>query len=196
VLLLHPSSGANLLSAVKIHAELQRQSPERLEIYDASLITGRPIDQEIADRYGDYLRSTFPDGRVDLAVVVGGAALRLYQRYRLQLFPSTPLLAIAAMRSVEPRVLSVRSKLNPRHAVQVSIEDTGIGIDPANLHQIFNALFTTKQNGMGMGLSICRSIIESHDGRISVSPGVNGGSIFQFELPTKVDKDKVSPMTA
>jgi hypothetical protein len=98
VLLLHPSSGANLLSAIKIQAELQRQSPERLEIYDASLITGRPIDEEIADRYGDYLRSTFADGRVDLAVVVGGAALRLYQRYRLQLFPSTPLLAIAEER--------------------------------------------------------------------------------------------------
>jgi signal transduction histidine kinase len=102
--------------------------------------------------------------------------------------------AIDAMRSVEPRVLSVKSKLNGRHAVQVSIEDTGIGIDPVNVKQIFNALFTTKPNGMGMGLSICRSIIESHDGRIWVSPGVTGGSIFQFELPTEFDKDKVSPM--
>jgi signal transduction histidine kinase len=104
--------------------------------------------------------------------------------------------AIDSMRSVEPRVLSVKSKLNPRHVVQVSIEDTGIGIDPANLHQIFNALFTTKQNGMGMGLSICRSIIESHDGRIWVSSGVNGGSIFQFELPIKSKKDNVDTMAA
>jgi signal transduction histidine kinase len=104
--------------------------------------------------------------------------------------------AIVSMRSVEPRVLSVRSKLNGRNAVQVSIEDTGIGIDPANQHKIFNALFTTKQNGMGMGLSICRSIIESHDGRIWVSPSVTRGSIFQFELPTESNKDKVSPMTA
>jgi hypothetical protein len=98
VLLLHPSSGANLLSAMKIRSELERQSPERLEVYDASLVTGRPIDEIVAVRYGDYLRSLFPDQRLDLAVVVGGAALRLYQRYRLQLFPSTPLLAIAEER--------------------------------------------------------------------------------------------------
>jgi signal transduction histidine kinase len=104
--------------------------------------------------------------------------------------------AIDSMRSVDPRVLSVRSKLKGRHAVQVSIEDTGIGIDPANVHQIFNALFTTKQNGMGMGLSICRSIIESHDGRIWVSPGINGGSIFQFELPIESNKNKVDTMAA
>ncbi len=104
--------------------------------------------------------------------------------------------AIDSMRSVEPRVLSVRSKLNGRHSVQVSIEDTGIGIDPANLPRIFKALFTTKQNGMGMGLSICHSIIESHDGRIWVSPGANGGSIFQFELPTESNKGKVATMAA
>ena len=86
--------------------------------------------------------------------------------------------------------------MNGRHAVQVSIEDTGIGIDPANLHRIFNALFTTKQNGMGMGLAICRSIIESHNGRIWVSPGVTRGSNFQFELPTESNKDKVATRAA
>ena len=92
VLLLHPSSGANLLSAMKIRAELERQSPEPLEVYDASLVTGRPVDEIVADRYGDYLSSIFPDRSLELAVVVGGAALRLYERYRAQLFPSTPLL--------------------------------------------------------------------------------------------------------
>jgi signal transduction histidine kinase len=102
VLLLHPSSGASLLSATKIRAELERQSPEPLEVYDASLVTGRPLDEIVADRYGDYLRSIFPDQRLDLAIVVGGAALRLYQRYRMQLFPSTPLLAIAEERRFQP----------------------------------------------------------------------------------------------
>ena len=90
VLLLHPSSGANLLSAMKIRTELERQSPEPLEVYDASLVTGRPIDEIVADRYGDYLRSIFLDQNLDLAVVVGGASLRLYDRYRAQLFPSAP----------------------------------------------------------------------------------------------------------
>src|SRR5262249_24509825 len=71
VLLLHPSSGANLLGAIKVRAELERQSPEPLEFYDAALVTGRPLDDIVADRYGDYLRSIFPDKRLDLAVVVG-----------------------------------------------------------------------------------------------------------------------------
>jgi signal transduction histidine kinase/ABC-type uncharacterized transport system substrate-binding protein len=93
--------------------------------------------------------------------------------------------AIDAMRSVQPRVLSVKSKLNGRDSVQVSIEDTGVGIDPANLDQIFKPLFTTKDHGMGMGLSICHSIIDGHEGRIWVTAGSKSGTIFHFELPTK-----------
>jgi len=92
--------------------------------------------------------------------------------------------AIDSMRSVQPRVLSVRSTLDG--GVRVSIEDTGIGIDPSNLDQIFKPLFTTKEHGMGMGLSICRSIIKSHNGRLWVSDGLSGGSIFQIELPANI----------
>jgi signal transduction histidine kinase len=92
--------------------------------------------------------------------------------------------AIDAMRSVQPRVLSIKTALNGRDGVLVSIADTGIGIDPSNLDQIFKPLFTTKEHGMGMGLSICRSIVESHNGRIWVSAGPEGGSIFQLVLPT------------
>lgn len=92
--------------------------------------------------------------------------------------------AIEAMRSVQSRVLSVKSSPNGRNSVHVSVGDSGIGIDPANLNRIFERLFTTKENGMGMGLSICHSIIENHGGRIWVSPAVGRGSIFQFELPT------------
>jgi len=90
--------------------------------------------------------------------------------------------AIEAMQSVWPRVLKVQSDQPKAGIVRVSIEDTGTGIDPSNLDQIFKPLFTTKRTGMGMGLSICQSIIESHGGRIWVSAAVNRGSIFQFEL--------------
>jgi len=73
---------------------------------------------------------------------------------------------IEAMQSVGPRVLKVQTDQPKADIVRVSIEDTGIGIAPSNLDQIFKPLFTTKATGMGMGLSICHSIIESHGGRI------------------------------
>jgi len=90
---------------------------------------------------------------------------------------------IEAMQSVSPRVLKVQTDQPKAGILRVSIEDTGIGIDPSKLDQIFKPLFTTKATGMGMGLSICNSIIESHGGRIWASPVVNRGSIFKFELP-------------
>src|SRR5262245_53637481 len=92
--------------------------------------------------------------------------------------------AVDAMRSAPERVLSVKTTLNEPDGVHVSIEDTGIGIDPSNVNQIFNPLFTTKEHGMGMGLSICRSIIENHNGRIWVSAGHKKGSIFHVHLPS------------
>jgi signal transduction histidine kinase len=96
--------------------------------------------------------------------------------------------AVDAMRSVPERVLSVKTTLNEPDGVHVSIEDTGIGINPSNLNQIFNPLFTTKEHGMGMGLSICRSIIENHNGRIWVSAGHKKGSIFHVDLPSSGDE--------
>jgi len=100
--------------------------------------------------------------------------------------------AIEAMNSAEHRVLSIKSESTGHSRAYISIEDTGSGIDPANIDCIFKPLFTTKARGMGMGLSICHSIIQSHGGRIWVSPGLNGGSIFQFELPTNSDQDNVA----
>jgi len=91
--------------------------------------------------------------------------------------------AVEAMQSVQTRVLKVQTHQANPGRVLVSVEDTGTGIDPSNVDRVFKPYFTTKANGMGMGLVICRSIIENHDGRIWVSPRINGGSTFQFELP-------------
>ena len=92
--------------------------------------------------------------------------------------------AIDAMRAVQTPVLKIGTSLvKPGNFVHVSFEDTGTGIAELNLDQIFRPLFTTKATGTGMGLAICHSIIESHDGRIWASAGASGGSIFQFELP-------------
>ena len=93
--------------------------------------------------------------------------------------------AIEAM-PVAPRILSIRSCISKPNFVHVAVEDTGTGIDPSNHDHIFNPMFTTKERGMGIGLSICHSIIESHNGRIWVTRGIDKGSIFQFELPTNV----------
>jgi signal transduction histidine kinase len=82
----------------------------------------------------------------------------------------------------EPRVLSVRSEIYEQGGVLISVADTGRGIDPRDINQIFNPLFTTKPDGMGMGLAICRSIVEAHDGRLWVTPNTPQGAVFQFTL--------------
>jgi signal transduction histidine kinase len=94
--------------------------------------------------------------------------------------------AVEAMQSVQIRVLKVQTDQTNPGMVRVSIKDTGTGIDPSNIDRVFKPYFTTKANGMGMGLVICRSIIENHEGRIWVSPRTDGGSVLQFELPTSV----------
>ena len=82
----------------------------------------------------------------------------------------------------EPRVLCVKSEAHQGDGVVVSVADTGTGISSQDLDRIFNPLFTTKSDGMGMGLSICRAIIEAHDGRLWVAPNTPRGAVFQFTL--------------
>jgi signal transduction histidine kinase len=96
--------------------------------------------------------------------------------------------AIDSMTAKEgPRVLCFKSEVRRGSAVEISVEDTGRGISPENMVRIFNPLFTTKSGGMGMGLSICRSIVEAHEGQLWVSSNAPGGAIFRFELPADTD---------
>jgi C4-dicarboxylate-specific signal transduction histidine kinase len=94
--------------------------------------------------------------------------------------------AIESMQCVQFRVLTVQSEQRQIDRVCVSIEDTGTGIDPTRLVRVFEPLFTTKARGIGVGLSICQSIIENHGGQIWASPGPTKGSVFRFELPVAV----------
>jgi signal transduction histidine kinase len=91
-----------------------------------------------------------------------------------------------AMASVtdRPRELVIRSRRHEDEQVLIEVQDAGIGIDPENVNRLFNAFFTTKPNGMGMGLSICRSIITAHGGRILASRNTGAGATFQFTLPS------------
>jgi signal transduction histidine kinase len=83
-----------------------------------------------------------------------------------------------------PRDLVIRSRQGESGTVLVAIQDSGEGLSEATMSRLFGAFFTTKPNGMGMGLSICRSIIEAHDGRIWATAAEGGpGASFQFSLP-------------
>lgn len=81
------------------------------------------------------------------------------------------------------RVLRVTTKLGDRDAIVVAVEDTGPGINPQKLEGIFGAFFTTKAQGMGLGLAICRMIVEQHGGQLTASSDGKSGALFQFVLP-------------
>jgi signal transduction histidine kinase len=93
--------------------------------------------------------------------------------------------AIDAMDSVDRgcRVLQVRTEHDGGGAISITIEDTGPGIDPKKSDDIFGAFFTTKPHGMGLGLAICRMIVQRHDGELSVSPADPHGAVFRIRLP-------------
>jgi PAS domain S-box-containing protein len=93
---------------------------------------------------------------------------------------------IDAMEEVtdRPREMAIQSHQNKAHQVQVTVKDCGVGISAENADKLFNAFFTTKSSGMGMGLSICRSIIAAHGGRLWAEPNLAHGASFHFTLPS------------
>jgi C4-dicarboxylate-specific signal transduction histidine kinase len=102
-----------------------------------------------------------------------------------QVFMNLIVNAIEAMQAVNDRerILTIRSGVQDSADILVTVEDTGSGIDAKNANRIFETFFTTKRSGMGMGLAICRSIIQAHNGRLWASPGSVCGSIFYVALP-------------
>jgi len=97
--------------------------------------------------------------------------------------------AADAMRAVDdrPRVIAVATARQDGDRVRLSVRDSGVGIDPQNFEKLFEAFYTTKSHGMGVGLSISRSIIESHDGRIWASANYGPGATFSFSIPCKAE---------
>jgi signal transduction histidine kinase len=93
--------------------------------------------------------------------------------------------AVEAMRGVseESRELLIGTGKNGSSGVLVAVQDSGPGLNPESFDRLFEAFFTTKPGGMGMGLSICRSIVEAHGGRIWVSRTAGPGATLQFTLP-------------
>jgi PAS domain S-box-containing protein len=91
-----------------------------------------------------------------------------------------------AMSGVEdrPRLLTVRTELDAENYVRLSVEDRGIGIEPPDPNRLFDGFYTTKSTGMGIGLSVSRSIIESHQGRLWAERNDGPGATFSFSLPS------------
>jgi signal transduction histidine kinase len=97
--------------------------------------------------------------------------------------------AMEAMTAVKAgrRRLWLRTERHGDDAIIVEVKDSGPGINPANLNEIFDAFFTTKSHGTGLGLAICRMIIERHGGQLSASSDGTHGALFQFVLPARMD---------
>ena len=96
--------------------------------------------------------------------------------------------SIEAMKDLEgPRELVIQSQRAETEQLLVSVSDTGVGLPPQEVSQIFNAFFTTKPGGTGMGLSISRSIVESHGGRVWAADNSPHGASFHLTLPTQVE---------
>ncbi len=94
---------------------------------------------------------------------------------------------IEAMKDMgTPGELTIKSEQDENRRIIVAIADTGVGLRPGQTEQVFNAFFTSKPQGTGMGLTISRSIVESHGGRLWASPNSGSGATFQFTLPIEV----------
>ena len=94
--------------------------------------------------------------------------------------------AIEVMRGIGdgPRALLVRSSTEASQGVLVAVHDAGPGLEPQRLNRLFDAFYTPKPHGLGMGLAISRSIVENHDGSLWATANPDKGATFQFTLPT------------
>jgi len=84
---------------------------------------------------------------------------------------------------IQHRKVTLRTQRTSAHEVEVAVIDAGSGIDPQRIGRIFDSFFTTKKEGMGLGLSIARSIVEAHHGTLAVRNNPTGGVTFSFTLP-------------
>jgi PAS domain S-box-containing protein len=125
-----------------------------------------------------------------LTVLGDGLPLVLGDRVQLQQVMLNLIVnAIEAMNATSegPRALLVSTATDSSMGVLIAVSDSGPGLPADGINHVFDPFYTTKESGLGMGLSICRSIIDAHGGQLSAKPNVPSGAVFQFSLPAHAD---------
>jgi C4-dicarboxylate-specific signal transduction histidine kinase len=193
---------------------LDRQAPDLGEVKEALECVVADADRAgaIIDRIRDHIKKAPPrKDRVDLNEAINEVvalarsaitknAVSVHTHFTEGLLPiqgdrvqlqqvalNLVLNAVDAMSSVEawPRELVISTEQNQTNGVRVAVRDSGPGVDPEQRERVFEAFYTTKSSGVGMGLSICRSIIDAHGGRLWVDANKPRGAVFQFTLPAR-----------
>jgi signal transduction histidine kinase len=166
---------------IKRLRSLYKKAPPQRTLVDVNDTIGEMIVmlRGEANRFGVSMRT---DLATDLPKVTA-------DRVQLQqVLMNLMLNAIEAMKEAGG-VLTVKSQRDENGHVLVSVSDTGVGLPPDKADQIFNAFYTTKPQGSGMGLAISRSIVESHGGRLWATPNDGRGASFHFTLPKNHDEE-------
>jgi C4-dicarboxylate-specific signal transduction histidine kinase len=193
---------------------LDRQPPDLSEVKEALQCAVADTDRagDIIDRIRDQIkkapprkhrfdlneainevivlaRSTITENGVSVQIRLAEGLLAVHgDRTQLrQVVLNLILNAVEAMSSVEARAreLFIRTDRNQANEVLVAVGDSGPGIDPEHIERVFEAFYTTKSDGVGMGLSICRSIIDAHGGRLWAEANAPHGAVFRFTLPAE-----------
>jgi signal transduction histidine kinase len=170
---------SNVIQRIRALSKKASLEKTQLDINDVIHDVSRLVAREVLSRGGSL--------RLELAPAV---PLVLGDRVQLQqVIINLVINGIQAMESVTGRAreLCVRSRPYEADYVLVAVDDCGTGIDPEHMDRLFNAFFSTKPDGMGMGLSICRSIVEAHGGRVWASGHDGPGATFQFTLPVVLE---------
>jgi PAS domain S-box-containing protein len=213
--ILHPIATArnNARAALRF---LDKRPPNMIEVRGAleSIVRDADRGKDIVDRVRDHVKKAPPrNDRFDLNSAIGEViemVLAAIDKNRVsvhtslapdltsisgdrvqlqQVIMNLVLNAVEAMGSVEEgaRTLRVSTGRDGDGGILVAVRDSGPGIDPEHLQKVFERFYTTKDSGVGMGLAICRSIIEAHGGRLWAEPNQPRGAVFQFTLPAQED---------